>query len=72
MYYDALENDKGEKAEHFRMKGIPSDTIKREAFHITVTENWKNKNSQVWLHRLFLWVFHKILDFSDFLIFFSP
>ena len=39
MYYDALENDKGEKAEHFRMKGIPSDTIKREAFHITVTEN---------------------------------
>ena len=35
MYYDALENDKGEKAEHFRMKGIPSDTIKREAFHIT-------------------------------------
>ena len=31
MYYDALENDKGEKAEHFRMKGIPSDTIKRYA-----------------------------------------
>ena len=31
MYYDALENDKGEHAEHFRMKGIPSDTIKRYA-----------------------------------------
>ena len=43
MYYDALENDKGEKAEHFRMKGIPSDTIKREAFHITVTELKKIK-----------------------------
>ena len=31
MYYDALENDKGEHAEHFRMKGIPTDTIKRYA-----------------------------------------
>lgn len=28
MYYDALENDKGEHSEHFRMKGIPNDTIK--------------------------------------------
>lgn len=28
MYYDALENDKGEHAEHFRMKGIPGDTIR--------------------------------------------
>lgn len=28
MYYDALENDKGEHAEHFRMKGIPNDTIR--------------------------------------------
>ena len=28
MYYDALANDKGEHAEHFRMKGIPNDTIK--------------------------------------------
>ena len=43
MYYDALENDKGEKAEHFRMKGIPSVTIKREAFHITNRKIEKNK-----------------------------
>ena len=28
MYYDALENSKGEHAEHFRMKGIPNDVIK--------------------------------------------
>jgi len=27
MYYDELRNDKGETAEHFRMKGIPNDTI---------------------------------------------
>ena len=31
MYYDALENDKGEHAEHFRMKGIPSETIIKTA-----------------------------------------
>ena len=27
MYYDELKNDKGEHAEHFRMKGIPNDVI---------------------------------------------
>ena len=27
MYYDELENDKGERSEHFRMKGIPNAVI---------------------------------------------
>ena len=27
MYYDELKNDNGERAEHFRMKGIPNDVI---------------------------------------------
>ena len=31
MYYDRLENDDGKVAEHFRLKGIPQDTIRRTA-----------------------------------------
>ena len=31
MYYDALTNVNGEKAEHYRMKGIPNDVIKKKA-----------------------------------------
>ena len=31
MYYDLLENDKGETAEHYRLKGIPQQCIKNTA-----------------------------------------
>ena len=31
MYYDELTNDKGEKAEHYRMKGIPGDVVGKYA-----------------------------------------
>ena len=31
MYYDRLVNEKGDKSEHFRMKGIPQIVIKNTA-----------------------------------------
>ncbi len=31
MYYDKLENDEGKTAEHYRLKGIPQDAIRRTA-----------------------------------------